>query len=125
MNFETSRWRRQAIVEGELSDYEIAARRKRKRLIIGAVVAALVIIAGIFAFTGGDKAATPAASTTDALPSVTVVVPGREQVSRVITATGTLAARRDMPVGIAGEGGLVARVLVEPASGSAPARRSP
>lgn len=113
MNFETSRWRRQAIVEGELSDYEIAARRKRKRLIIGAVVAALVIIAGIFAFTGGDKAATPAASTTDALPSVTVVVPGREQVSRVITATGTLGARRDLPVGIAGEGGLVARVLVD------------
>lgn len=113
MNFETSRWRRQAIVEGELSDYEIAARRKRKRLIIGAVVAALVIVAGLFAFGGGDKAAAPAASTTDALPSVTVVVPGREQVSRVITATGTLAARRDLPVGIAGEGGLVARVLVD------------
>ncbi|HEY9552329.1 efflux RND transporter periplasmic adaptor subunit, partial [Allosphingosinicella sp.] len=35
------------------------------------------------------------------------------QVSRTISATGTLAARRDMPVGVAGEGGEVSRVLVE------------
>jgi RND family efflux transporter MFP subunit len=32
----------------------------------------------------------------------------------MITATGALAARVDMPVGVAGEGGMVARVLVEP-----------
>jgi multidrug efflux pump subunit AcrA (membrane-fusion protein) len=44
---------------------------------------------------------------------VTVVVPGRQQVPRIITATGQLAARRDMPVGIAGEGGRVVSVLVE------------
>ena len=31
-----------------------------------------------------------------------------------ITATGSLAARRDMPVGVAGEGGMVSAVLVEP-----------
>jgi RND family efflux transporter MFP subunit len=45
---------------------------------------------------------------------VTVVVPGRQQVSRTITATGSLAARRDQPVGVPGEGGQVVRVLVEP-----------
>jgi RND family efflux transporter MFP subunit len=32
----------------------------------------------------------------------------------MISSTGTLAARRDLPVGVAGEGGMVARVLVEP-----------
>ena len=32
----------------------------------------------------------------------------------MITATGSLAARRDMPVGVPGEGGQVERVLVEP-----------
>jgi RND family efflux transporter MFP subunit len=48
------------------------------------------------------------------MPSVTVVVPGRQQVARVISATGSLAPRVDMPVGVAGEGGMVTRVLVEP-----------
>ena len=50
----------------------------------------------------------------DQMPSITVVVPGRQQVARVVTATGSLAARRDMPIGVAGEGGMVTRVLVEP-----------
>jgi RND family efflux transporter MFP subunit len=31
-----------------------------------------------------------------------------------VSATGTLAARREMPVGVAGEGGMVTRVWVEP-----------
>ena len=48
------------------------------------------------------------------LPAVTVIVPGRQDVPAMISATGSLAARRDMPVGIAGEGGQVERVLVEP-----------
>jgi len=65
---------------------------------------------------GKEEEAAPvaAAGGGGAAPSVTVIVPGRQQVARTITTTGTLAARRDMPVGIAGEGGMVARVLVEP-----------
>jgi RND family efflux transporter MFP subunit len=47
-------------------------------------------------------------------PTVTVVVPGRQTVDRVVSATGNLAARREMPVGVAGEGGMVSAVLVEP-----------
>jgi RND family efflux transporter MFP subunit len=35
-------------------------------------------------------------------------------VAAAINATGTIAARRDMPVGVPGEGGMVSRVLVEP-----------
>jgi HlyD family secretion protein len=49
-------------------------------------------------------------------PKVTVVVPGRQLVENIVTATGTLAAQEDMPVGAAGEGGQVLRVLVQPGS---------
>jgi RND family efflux transporter MFP subunit len=48
------------------------------------------------------------------MPAVTFVVPGRQEVPIMISATGSLSAVRDMPVGIAGEGGRVVRVLVEP-----------
>jgi HlyD family secretion protein len=41
-------------------------------------------------------------------------VPGRQQVARTVTANGSLAARVDMPVGVAGEGGQVVSVLVQP-----------
>ncbi len=43
-----------------------------------------------------------------------MVIPGRQSVQAVISANGTIAARREMPVGVAGEGGQVVRVLVEP-----------
>ncbi|MGB3929543.1 MAG: efflux RND transporter periplasmic adaptor subunit, partial [Sphingobium sp.] len=45
---------------------------------------------------------------------VTVTSPGQSTVARTISATGSLAARVDMPVGVVGEGGMVTRVMVEP-----------
>jgi RND family efflux transporter MFP subunit len=45
-----------------------------------------------------------------------VVVPGRSDVARAVTASGPLAARRDQPIGIAGSGGKVVRVLVDAGS---------
>jgi RND family efflux transporter MFP subunit len=50
------------------------------------------------------------------VPTVTVIVPGQSQVGRVVTASGPLGARRDQPVGIAGQGGRVVRVLVDAGS---------
>jgi RND family efflux transporter MFP subunit len=47
---------------------------------------------------------------------VSVIVPGRSQVGRVVTASGPLAAKRDQAVGIAGQGGRVVRVLVDAGS---------
>jgi RND family efflux transporter MFP subunit len=47
---------------------------------------------------------------------VTVIVPGRSEVARTITASGALAAKRDQPIGIAGQGGRVIRVLVDAGS---------
>jgi RND family efflux transporter MFP subunit len=50
------------------------------------------------------------------MPTVTVIGPGRTQVGRVVTASGPLGARRDQPIGIAGQGGRVVRVLVDAGS---------
>ena len=117
MNFETAKWRRDAVA-GEVLDEVTLARRRRRRIIIiaFAVVVALAIAAFVLLSGGSEeKAGAPAAAKDgEQAPSVTVIIPGREQVARTISTTGTLAARRDMPVGVAGEGGMVARVLVEP-----------
>ncbi|TVV72066.1 efflux RND transporter periplasmic adaptor subunit [Sphingomonas solaris] len=77
------------------------------------MIAAIVVILAVaaFAYARGGKAPAPVASPP---PRVTVTVPGRQAVAGSITTTGTLAARREMPVGIAGEGGMISRVLVEP-----------
>lgn len=92
---------------------ERSGRRSRRNLIIGAILVALAIGAAWWAFAGGkdadaDKKRAPQ------VPNVTVVAPGRQTVARTISVTGTLAARRELPVGVAGEGGLITRVLVEP-----------
>jgi RND family efflux transporter MFP subunit len=108
-------------------DDTAAETRRRRWMMLAAAVLILAVLAGAyFAMSGGGgeqtaaKGATAgeAASANGAdksnAPTVTVVVPGTTSVERVISSTGTLAARREMPVGVAGEGGQVVRVLVEP-----------
>jgi RND family efflux transporter MFP subunit len=85
-------------------------RSNRLWWIVGAVAVVLIALAAWFVF--GTKK--PEVKHVEQLPNVTVAVPGSKLVPRVISATGSLAARREMPVGVAGEGGLVTRVLVEP-----------
>lgn len=108
---------------------DLAARRRRRRLTIFAVLGALAALAlAYFLFARGDEpAAAPAAAQGKAgagggpggrgapVP-VTVIVPGRTEVASVISATGSLAARRDQPVGVAGEGGLVTAVFADQGS---------
>ncbi|WP_324751039.1 efflux RND transporter periplasmic adaptor subunit [Sphingomonas sp. LY54] len=116
MNFETAKWGRGAL-EGEVVDEEILrARRKRRNIILAALAAVLIAgVAIVMLMGGGDKAAPAAAGKApESVPAVSVIVPGRHQVATTISANGTLAARRDMPVGVSGEGGMVSRVLVEP-----------
>ncbi|QDP19822.1 efflux RND transporter periplasmic adaptor subunit [Sphingomonas xanthus] len=91
--------------------------RRRRTIIIGAVAAVIILAAAFFLMRGGGDepaGAGAAGAGQGQVPSVTVVIPGRQSVDRAIAATGTLAARVDMPVGVAGEGGQVARVLVQP-----------
>ncbi len=92
------------------------SRRNRWAIIAAAVVALAAVAIALTMMMGGgeEKAATAAGARGGGqVPTVTVIVPGRSQVARTITASGALAARRDQPVGIAGEGGQVTRVLVD------------
>lgn len=105
MNFESG------FAGGSLEE-DASGLKRRRRLILVAALALILIIAGAYWLTrrGGNADAAAEAS---AAPRVTVVVPGSSEVSAVVNATGTLAARRDMPVGVVGEGGRVTAVLVE------------
>jgi len=94
---------------------------RRRRWMIAGIIALVVVALLALAMLTGKNAAKPEGGPAGAqgqgqIPSVTVVVPGRSQVGRVISASGPLAARRDQPVGIAGSGGRVVRVLVDAGS---------
>ncbi len=118
MNVETTSWRRDGIEEVPVDETVVVVRRRRRRNIIIAVVAVVALLVAALLMFGRSSEepakAPPKGAAGGQAPVVSVIVPGRQQVGRTITATGSLAARRDMPVGIPGEGGQVARVLVEP-----------
>jgi RND family efflux transporter MFP subunit len=116
MNYESTKWSRDAIDDVVVDEEVLARRRRRRRIVIAIVIVLVVVVALVFIFGrgGGEKAVAPAGDQGQQLPSVTYVVPGRQDIAATISATGSLAARRDMPVGIPGEGGQVIRVLVEP-----------
>ncbi|MDV3258461.1 MAG: efflux RND transporter periplasmic adaptor subunit [Sphingomonas sp.] len=91
--------------------------KRRRNIIIAAVAGIIVLVAALLMLSGGSEepgAGAGAEQGGGQVPTVTVVVPGRQSVARSISATGSLAARVDMPVGVAGEGGMVAKVLVQP-----------
>ena len=94
-------------------DDRLEKRRTDRRRII--IIAGLIVlglaIAAYFAMRGGTT--TPAGEENAQAPTVTVVRPGRTTVEGEITATGSLAARREMPVGVVGEGGRVVSVPVD------------
>jgi HlyD family secretion protein len=110
MNYETT-------MSGTLDGGVLAEREStnRRRIIIALIVVAiLVVIGAAYYFMGGSGAAAPAGEDKNAqAQTVTVVAPGRDTVVRSINATGTLAARREIPVGVVGEGGQVTRVYVD------------
>ncbi|MCP1469980.1 RND family efflux transporter MFP subunit [Sphingobium sp. OAS761] len=108
MNYETQVLGDPVMVIGETD-----ARRGRRRLLIGAAIAILLVAIAVWvSMRGGDKAASQGPAVQ--VPVVTVTVPGQSVVARTVSATGSLAARVDMPVGVVGEGGMVTRVLVQP-----------
>jgi multidrug efflux pump subunit AcrA (membrane-fusion protein) len=98
--------------------------RKRQIIIAAVLIVAALAIAFFMFGSGKDEPAQQANAAGGAggggrggqIPSVSVIVPGQSNVARTITASGALAARRDQPVGVAGEGGLVRAVLVDAGS---------
>jgi HlyD family secretion protein len=115
MNYESSI---SSAINGEPMDANdaLGANRKRRWILI-AVIALLLIAAAAAAmyFMGGDKvdAAAAAKEKANQAQTISVIAPGRETITRSINATGTLAARREVPVGVVGEGGQVSRVFVD------------
>jgi RND family efflux transporter MFP subunit len=111
MNYETT-------MSGALNDemQDDNADRNRRRIIIAAVITAILIVAGgAYYFFGksNDPVASAEAEKAAQAQTVSVVVPGRDTVARTINATGTLAARREIPVGVVGEGGRVLQVYAD------------
>jgi RND family efflux transporter MFP subunit len=91
----------------------------RRWVIVGALALIALLILGAAAIMGRNASSSKDAAASKGagqIPSVSVVVPGQSQVARTITASGPLAAKRDQPVGIAGQGGRVVRVLVDAGS---------
>ena len=84
---------------------------RHRRAVIVAAIAAVVAIAGFMIFGGGSESAEAPAEAK--APRVSVIVPGRVAVASEVRVTGSIAARREMPVGVQGEGGMVTAVLVE------------
>lgn len=119
MNYETG-------INGteSVSIWEDEDRRKsvKRRRIIIAIIAAVVLALGAGLIAMKMKSAKAGSSATASADSgdkaeqqqtVTVVAPGVTTAVRAINATGTLAARREIPVGVVGEGGLVAHVYAD------------
>jgi HlyD family secretion protein len=112
MNYETGFARDQGTID--MIDDEGKAAKRRRILVIGGAVAAVVLILAVVSWA--MKPATPAggdAGKGKQAATVSVMVPGRQTVDRIVSATGNLGARREMPIGVAGEGGMVTQVLVE------------
>jgi HlyD family secretion protein len=116
MNYETSIQPSVAApFEVNLIDDASASAPRDRRLVIGAIVVAILLALGAaWHFTQRSPAGAKAdAGKGTQAQTVSVVQPGRVTVQGTIQTSGTLAARREMPVGAAGEGGRVLRVLVD------------
>ncbi len=88
----------------------LGERFARWRLPLLALLVAGALAVGAWLIFGNKEAPPPPPQ---AAPVVTVSVPGTTMVEAVVRGTGSIAARRDMPVGVQGEGGRVTAVLVD------------
>jgi RND family efflux transporter MFP subunit len=80
-------------------------------LIIGVGIAVVLAAALVWRLGHSQSAGAKDASVP---PLVTVVVPALGNVTSTVSLTGQISARNDMPIGVEGDGGRIAAVLVEP-----------
>jgi len=98
------------LIDDTLDGERDARSRRRVYVIVGLVIAATIGLWFVIHSRGGSKID---ADATTQIPVVSVIAPGRASIAGQITATGAIAARREMPVGSVGEGGNVVSVLVD------------
>lgn len=89
------------------------AVNKRRWLIIAGLIAAGLVVAAFLLMRSEEAGTLAAGKDNSQAPTVSVVSPGRATIESTISATGTIAARRELPVGVVGEGGRVVSVPVE------------
>lgn len=100
-------------LQGTLEAPVIEEERPRRRWLWLVLIGLALAIVAYFVFGRGGGETTPAGDEDAQLPVVTVVSPGQGTIEGTINATGTLAARREIPVGVVGEGGRVIAVPVD------------
>lgn len=115
MNYETTiRSEAAEAYRPDISQFDDAPAANRKKWIaIGIAILFAGALAVYFLVAGGENGAVGAGDDASQRPAITVIAPGQTTIAGMITATGTLAARREMPVGVVGEGGRVVSVPVE------------
>ncbi|HKC16643.1 MAG TPA: efflux RND transporter periplasmic adaptor subunit [Steroidobacteraceae bacterium] len=84
----------------------------RRRLMAGGVVLVLALGGWLYASTRGP--AKSDGKDANVPPLVTVITPKQGSVMSSVSLTGQISAQNDMPIGVEGEGGRIAAVLVEP-----------
>lgn len=101
----------------DFAGYDPADRRsgKLKWFIVAVLIIGAVAALAYYMIGNADDGATAAGdeASDSELPVVTVISPGRVTVAGTIRANGTFAARRDIPVGVEGEGGRVVAVSTD------------
>lgn len=113
MNYETRVADLSDAAEVLVEDTDVPGVPRRRRWLIAAAVVLVLLIGGAMLYFGrGEESAFPP-SEGEQVPTVSVVAPGRTTVQGTITATGSLAARHEVAVGVVGEGGRVVSVPVE------------
>lgn len=88
---------------------DVPPARRRRIIYILAALALLAFIALLVWRAGQQSPTTPPAGP----PTVSIIVPGLVATPDRVSATGSIDARDNMPIGITGEGGKVARTLAE------------
>jgi RND family efflux transporter MFP subunit len=92
---------------------ETQARRGKTRRAWLIAAGIFLAIAAFVAFLVWKAGASKPSAPPSGPPSVSVMVPGTQLVADSVSAIGSISARRDMPVGVAGEGGMVSSIRVE------------
>lgn len=105
------------------SPQEESARARRPRRLSPLAIVVLVVVGAVIAGAAflflsrdADPAAAPTSAGADAAssaPVISIVQAAARPVTADVRVTGSIAATRDLPVGVQGQGGMVMAVLVE------------